>query len=86
MTSYTAFLPEASMSIILSRKHGVVKWFKLARTEGRNVMVQRELDIRDFWLSNILLSQEAFSFGPHFLAKGRKKTCSAHKHSYIWIG
>jgi len=34
-------------------------------------------------LSSFLLSQEAYSFGPHFLAKGRKKTCSGRKHSYI---
>jgi len=48
-------------------------------------MVQRELDICDFWSRSFLVSQDAFSFGPHFLAKGRKKTCSAREHSYLWI-
>ena len=55
------------------------------RTEGRSVMVQRELEIRDFWLSSFLISQEVFSFGPHFVAKGRKKTCLAREYYYLWL-
>jgi len=47
-------------------------------TSGDNVVVQRELDTRDILLSECHPSHGPFSFGPHLLAKGQKKTCSAH--------
>jgi hypothetical protein len=45
-------------------------------------MAEGETDRREFWLSYCLLSKEAFSFGPRFLVKGQKKTCSAQEHCY----
>lgn len=43
-----------------------------------SVVVQRELDRVYAGISNGLSSYGPFSFGPHLLAKGQKKTCFVH--------